>query len=393
MRVGMYINPQTPGPDADRRLINEVLGQIELAESLGFEDVWLTEHHFSNYNTYSDPVMFATAISQRCRKLNVGFSLAVVPFHHPIRFTTQMNLLDNLLDGRLIIGVGPGNSPEEFKGYGLDAKLRHEMTEEFVAICEQAWSAPPTGFSYSGQFWHGEVKGRIIPAPVQKPRPRLAWATLTPETIEDIGSKGYSWLIAPQTPYWIAPRVKRYMKGMELGGLDQAARDRAWFGTGILRQIYCAAPGENWMETIGEYIDIYVRKAAVANTGIDTLAKDDFEKRKQGYLQNWLMAGTAEEIFERLKPFPRLGAHHLMCWMNFGHLPNELIRKSIMRFAADVVPELNKLHFEPDYVDQVIAETPDDLTYWSPSVRQGGVREEGVAITEEEARKQATFKA
>ena len=390
MRVGLYINPQTPGPGHDYRLIHEVLEQIELAEALGFEDVWLTEHHFTDYNAYSDPVLFAAGLSHRVKKMTIGFSLAVVPFHHPIRFATQMNLLDNLLDGRLIVGVGPGNSPDEFLGYGLDAALRHEMTREFMEIVEQAWAAPPAGFTYQGRFWQGQVRGRIIPEPVQRPRPRVAWATLTPETIYYAGTRGYSWLIGPQTPYWVAPRLKRYQEGLAASGLSPELQERAWYGTGILRQIYCAAPGENWLETIGPYIDTYIRKSAKANTGIDDLPKEDFEKRKQGYLSNWLYAGTAQELLEKLAPFGKLGARHLMCWCNFGHLPHKLIRESMLRFAADVLPALNAIQPEPGYIDAVIAATPPDVhaQFWSPSVT-GGRREKGATLTDEQAAAQA----
>ncbi|MCS7002810.1 MAG: LLM class flavin-dependent oxidoreductase, partial [Dehalococcoidia bacterium] len=352
MRVGLYINPQTPGPDDDGRVIREVFSQIDLAEDLGFEDVWLTEHHFSNYNAYSDPVLLAAALSQRVKTMTVGFSLAVVPFHHPVRFVTQMNLLDNLFEGRFIVGVGPGNSPEEYAGFGLDARERHAMQDEFMAVVEAAWRNDGSGFSYSGKYYNGAVKGRIIPEPFTKPHPPVAWATLTPDTIYRIATKGYSWLMGPQQPQWVAPRVKKYMQGLDAGNLTDEQRARAWFGTGILRQIYCAAPGEDWMETLGPYIETYIRKSALANTGIDTLSKEDFERRKAGYLGNWLIAGTAEELREKLIPYARLGARHLMCWVNFGHLPDHLIKPSMMRFAADVLPALNEATFDPAYVDE-----------------------------------------
>lgn len=368
MRFGLYINPQTPGPDDDGRIIDEVMGQIELAEQLGFEDVWLTEHHFSDYNAYTDPIVLAAAISQRTTKMTIGFSLAVVPLHHPVRFATQCNLLDRLSNGRLIIGVGPGNCPDEFVGYGLKADERHEMIDEFMEICEQIWNAPPAGFEYHGRYWQGAVKGRIIPSPVQPKHPHVAWATLTPDTIERTGRLGYSWLIGPQNEQYIAPRIARYMKGMDEGDLDDAARARAWFGTGMLRQVYCAAPGENWLETLEPYIDVYVRASAKANTGIDDLPKDDFDKRKEGYLKNWLFAGTAEELVEKFKNFPRLGVQHLMCWTHFGYMPDEMIRASLYRFTADVMPALRDISFDPAYVQQIIDETPATTQFWTPTL-------------------------
>ena len=353
MRVGFYINPQTPGPEDDGRIIDEVLGQVDLAEQIGFDDVWVTEHAFTGYNAYSDPLMLATAISQRNRKLKIGFSVAVVPYHHPIRFVTQCNLLDRLSGGRLVIGIGPGNSPDEFRGYGLPANERHAMLDEFLAVCEQAWTQH--NFRYEGRYWTGEVRGRVIPTPLQRPHPHIAWGTTTMETIVRIGRLGWSLLIGPQHESIVAPRLQAYARAMDEAGLDEATKARAWLDTGQLRQIYCAAPGEDWRDTIGPYIETYIRKSALANAGIDDLPKDDVERRKEGYLKNWLIAGTAEELIERLTPAARMGIAHLMCWFTFGHMPDWQVRQSMLRFAADVAPVLAATKPEPGYVDRIVA--------------------------------------
>ena len=63
MRYGIYLNPQTPGRADDTRILNEVLGQVDYAAARGFDSVWLTEHHFTGYNVYSDPLLLAAAIS------------------------------------------------------------------------------------------------------------------------------------------------------------------------------------------------------------------------------------------------------------------------------------------------------------------------------------------
>jgi alkanesulfonate monooxygenase SsuD/methylene tetrahydromethanopterin reductase-like flavin-dependent oxidoreductase (luciferase family) len=347
MRFGLYINPQTPGPEDDGRIIREVLGQIEFAESLGFEDVWLTEHHFTGYNAYSDPVTLAAAIAKATTRMTIGYSLAVVPFHHPIRFVTACNLIDQISEGRLFVGVGPGNSPDEFNGYGLSADDRHAMTNEFVEICEQAWHAPVSGFSYSGKYWHGDVRGRIIPSPYQRPRPPIAWATTTTDTIEWAGTKGYSWLVAPFAPEWVAPRMKRYIAGLEQANLDDAALERAWYGTGMNRQLYVLEPGEDWRETIGEYVDVYVRESARANFGIDNLPKADMDARRDRLLRTWLFVGTAEELVERLRPYAEIGVRHCMVWSTFGYLPDELVRGSLHRLARDVIPHLRDITPDP----------------------------------------------
>jgi alkanesulfonate monooxygenase SsuD/methylene tetrahydromethanopterin reductase-like flavin-dependent oxidoreductase (luciferase family) len=347
MRFGVYVNPQTPGPEDDGRLIHDTLAQVELAEQIGFEDVWITDHQFTGYNAYSDPVPLAAAVAMRTKKMHIGFAVAVLPLRNPINFVTQCNLLDQLSKGRFIPGLGAGNAPDEFAGYGLDANNRHAIMREFVAIMEQAWTAPPSGFRYSGKHFNGVVDGRIIPAPYQKPMPHIAYGTATPATLEMVGAKGWSFLAGPMDADGLASRIHFFMKGQDSVSLTQAQKDRAWAFCGFNRQFYVAAPGEDWRETIGEYIEIYIRKSAKANIGVDNLSKTDVEARTQGYLRNWLYAGTAEEIVARMTPLVKLGFGHAMCWFMFGHLPTEVAQRSMTRFATDVLPVLKQI--EPDW--------------------------------------------
>ncbi|MFN8534277.1 MAG: LLM class flavin-dependent oxidoreductase [Dehalococcoidia bacterium] len=353
MRFSIYLNPQTPGPDDDGRVIDEVLGHVDLAERLGFSDVWLTDHQFTGYNAYSEPVTLAAAITQRNRSMQIGFAVAVLPLRHPITFVTECNLLDQLSRGRLIVGVGPGNAPDEFNGFGFDAAERHEMMDEFVAVLEQAWSAPPEGFRYDGRYYRGVVSGRIIPAPYQRPSPPIAYASATPATLEKIGRKGWSVLAGPHDPQSLATRLYWYFKGQGDAGLDDAARARAAAHTGFNRQIYVSQPGEDWRDTLGEAIEVYIRKSAKANVGIDDLSKEDFEARKAGYLKNWLIAGPAEEVVERLRPFARLGFANLLCWFAFGHLEDRIVRAGIERFANEVMPALSQVPPDEDLLARV----------------------------------------
>ena len=105
-----------------------------------------------------------------------------------------------------------------------------------------------------------------------------------------------------------------------------------------------AEDGENWLEELDDVLDTYARKSLRANTGIDDLPKEDMEKRKQQYLKSgWLYAGTADEVFERLRPFAELGINNLMCWFNFGHMEDERIRASMARFHERVMPRLQEI--------------------------------------------------
>jgi alkanesulfonate monooxygenase SsuD/methylene tetrahydromethanopterin reductase-like flavin-dependent oxidoreductase (luciferase family) len=352
MRFSYYINPQ-PSNDNSRNFIDELLEQVVLAEELGYSDVWLTEHHFTGYNIYSDPIILAAAISQKAPQMNIGFSVSVAPFHHPVRFATQINLLDQLTNGKLIVGIGPGNSVDEYAGFGLDVEERHQMMSEFMKVVFQAWESKK-GFSYTGKYYNGKVSGRIIPSSIQKPYPRIAIASTTPERLEWIGANGWSILLGPQNPEIVASRIKYFFDGMRKAKLSEIVKLNAWQNTGVLRQIYISEKGEDWHTTLSEEINNYIQKSAMANTGIDELPKEQFEGRKHAYLEGgWLLGGTPEEVFEQLKPFAQMGLSNLMCWFNFGGMQNKRIRNSMEKFQKHVAPELQKIKIEKGLIKKI----------------------------------------
>ena len=359
MRFSFYLNPQTPGPESDGLLIKQILNQIDEAEQYGFSDVWLTEHHFTGYNVYSDALTLAAAISQRNPSMHLGFAVNVVPLQHPIRFVTQINLLDQLTNGQIIIGLGAGNAPDEFEGFGVDVENRHEIMMEFIKVAQQAWNNPNGGFEYKGKYYNGKVKGRIIPSPVQLPMPPIAFASSTPERLEWIGSNGWSLLLGPQEPQFLAARMEHYLKGMENAGLSDAKRALAWKNVSVLRQIYVAEEGEDWKKTLSEPMDIYVTKSLLANSGIDDLPKDEWQQRRDSYADgHWLYAGTPDQVIEKLTPFAEMGISNLMCWMNFGHIDDKVLRASMKRFADKVMPALRDIAPKDNKINQLLKMNP-----------------------------------
>ena len=104
-------------PYADERgpeqLFKEALEEIILAEELGFDSVWLAEHHFSRYSIMPNPLMMATAIAQRTKRIRIGTAVVIAPLYDPLRLAEDIALADCLSDGRIDIGYGRGYQPLE----------------------------------------------------------------------------------------------------------------------------------------------------------------------------------------------------------------------------------------------------------------------------------------
>src|SRR5687767_10844625 len=140
MKFGTYFFFQAPPGHAHADIIRRELAQMEWSEELGFDAVWLTEHHFIDYGLSVDPATLAAAIAARTRRVRIGLAAAILPFHHPVRLAEQMALVDIISEGRLDVGIGRGNRPVEFAGYGVPQIENRERMEEALEILVRAWT-------------------------------------------------------------------------------------------------------------------------------------------------------------------------------------------------------------------------------------------------------------
>src|SRR6184192_2007927 len=132
-------------------VVHRELEQMEWTEELGFDQIWLTEHHFIDYGLAVDPATLATAAASRTRRVRIGLAAAILPFHHPLRLAEQLALVDVLSDGRLDVGVGLGNRPAEFAGYRVPQQESRERFDETVDVMQRGWTEER--FSYHGRFF------------------------------------------------------------------------------------------------------------------------------------------------------------------------------------------------------------------------------------------------
>lgn len=120
---------------------------VEEAESLGYEAVWLSEHHGTADGFTAAPLVLAAAIAARTRRLKVGTNVLLLPLHHPIRVAEDGAAVHAISGGRLVLGVGQGYAPHEFELFGVDRSHRPSRLEEGLSVIRQAWRDGRTGFA------------------------------------------------------------------------------------------------------------------------------------------------------------------------------------------------------------------------------------------------------
>jgi alkanesulfonate monooxygenase SsuD/methylene tetrahydromethanopterin reductase-like flavin-dependent oxidoreductase (luciferase family) len=143
------------------------LEQIVEAERLGFDSVWMTEHHFCDDGYTPSPMVIGAAIGARTKRMRLGTNLIVLPLHDPVRVAEDAATLSLLTGGRFDLGVGIGYRELEFRQFGRELKQRPSLIEEAMTIIRRAWAGERINFS-GKRFTVGDL--RITPAPEHVPK-------------------------------------------------------------------------------------------------------------------------------------------------------------------------------------------------------------------------------
>lgn len=142
------------------------LAQISAAEKMGFNSVWLTEHHFCEDGYTPSPLVIAAAIGAATESMRIGTNLMLLPLHDPVRMAEDAATLSLLTGGRFDLGLGIGYRALEFDQFKRSLKNRPSLVEEGMEIIRRCWSGEAVNFS-GKRFEVGDFA--VTPAPVDKP--------------------------------------------------------------------------------------------------------------------------------------------------------------------------------------------------------------------------------
>ena len=132
-------------------LYGAAIEQMVYAEELGFDSIWICEHHFTADGESTSPLLVASAIASKTKTVQIGTNLVVLPLRHPIRLAEEVATTSILANGRFILGIGAGYVDKEFEVFGRKIRERPSLMEEGVAVLRHSWSGQP--FSFTGKRW------------------------------------------------------------------------------------------------------------------------------------------------------------------------------------------------------------------------------------------------
>lgn len=218
MEFGSFMEFPPVAGGRDTAAFDAALAEVETAERVGLDAVWLAELHGApERSVLSAPMMIASAIAARTSTIKIGIAVQVLPLSHPLRLAEEAATIDQISQGRLIYGIGRSGVVRTYEDYGVSYAESRERFAEALDIMRRAWTEP--AFSHAGKFFSfGNVA--VTPKPWQKPYPELRMAAASAETFPQIGELGFPIFVAVrQGPFsQLAESIKAYRAAYEAAG-------------------------------------------------------------------------------------------------------------------------------------------------------------------------------
>ena len=326
MRFSLFYNFDiTPEKDVPE-LYRDVEAQAIVADRLGFDAVWLAEHHFTVYGRLPSPLTYLTWLGARTTRIGLGTAVVEAPYYHPLRLAEDAALLDVLSNGRVRLGVGSGarNKAQEFVKFGLPLEEKSARTLEVLDVLHQGLDRPSIRFDGS---WYSYDDVEINPRPTQQARD-LIWVAASQSTVEVAGERGHSLLI---------PRVGNAGTHQDLIRRYRAAANGRPSFVSMLRFVYVAETEEQAHAETHRTFQRYARY----DCGVDWDGRTDSAEYADLSSRMHFVIGTPEQVTRRLLEWQRdYGFDEIMCQLYAAGMEHADSLRSLELLAAEVMPKL-----------------------------------------------------
>ena len=350
MKLSLFTEVQCPPGVSPVKRLDDFLEQGERADDLGFHGLWIAEIHFQpEFSLFSAPYPVLGALSQRTRRLRLGVAVNLLSVHHPLQLAEQAAMLDLLSHGRMEFAIGKGHLQSRvYEGFEVDSEKARAMMEESVQVILAAWTQDVLEFQ--GQFYR--IPGIVPnPKPLQKPHPPVYTANSSPDGVEFTARLGLNLFLPIHTiardqvrsyarAYWDLLRRHGYDPSQrELGLLvpihlaETTARAREEARAGFMDYYRVIA------ETRDDYRKWLVRRGLDASQQMRPVPWADMTFERL-CAEHAVLSDSDTAVAELRRLAEETGATQILCWMNMGSIPHELVVRSMERFASEVMPRL-----------------------------------------------------
>jgi alkanesulfonate monooxygenase SsuD/methylene tetrahydromethanopterin reductase-like flavin-dependent oxidoreductase (luciferase family) len=352
----MHIGLGLQMANLDRRVSDAEVYEFELglgaqAEAAGFDSVWSSEHHFTDYQLTSQQSMVLSWLAGQTTTLRLGTFVTVLPWHDPLRVAESFSVLDHLSGGRAILGLGRGLGQKEFVAFRVPmGESRRRFKEYSAALLEGL----ETGImEFDGELYQ-QPRVEIRPAPLKSFKGRTFASAVSPESMEIMARMGVGLMVIAQKPWPTAiEELQQYRERYFELNQTEAPKPVLTLVTGVskdpaqvqrMRDVYL----KRWSESVVEHYEF-------DNVGFEQIEGYEYygalarniEKRGKpafcDFLADLQVWGSPQQVTEKLLELVEMtDAGGLILPLCFGGMPFDEAQACFDLFATEVLPAIKK---------------------------------------------------
>ncbi len=332
MRFILNDHVEAPRQQPPGEVFEEVLTLAELGDELGFAAIWFAEHHFHvHLGHLPSPILLALAAAQRTQRIAVGAAIVCLNLYHPLAIAEQVAVVDVLANGRTAFGYGSGATAAEFKAFGLElsASERRARFAEALDIMAGLWSG--RRFGYAGRFFQlPEVE--LVPSPLPGLLQRSWVAANSTDSAAIAGERGFGLVVSRERSLdELRSIIGAYLNTCHSGSAPAAPRVSASMGVYVGESD--ASAEEELAPTVRAVWERARREGRLSATAPRPASLAEAAE------QVGIVYGSPERCIRAITAFRQeLFFTHFHLRLRWDALPVDLVRASLHRFAAEVMP-------------------------------------------------------
>lgn len=357
MKIGYFTMPHHPLQRDWSITIKEDREAVILADQLGFHEAFIGEHATDAAETITSCLTFIASLAFDTQKIRLGTGTLNLPNTHPVTIATHAAMVDHMLEGRFLLGIGPGALATDFEVFGTLNNDRRAMFLESIEHITSIWTGAPP-YDLSGQFWNIStaqtmdlgVGSGVLPKPYQKPYPDIICTALSPysEGPTAVGERGWSLITsnfvqdAGAASHWRA-----FQKGCNKAGITNAS-DR-W----RVARLMFVADDQQTADRYGRSLNgpyglcmKHIHYKLNANNNLNVFKKlpnqPDDMITPDYCMKNLVISGTPDKVADEILALREAtGPFETLLYVGVDWQDEILARRSMELFATEVMPKVN----------------------------------------------------
>jgi len=325
MRFGILASHQYPRHEDLQQRLGELFDLVSFAAESGYDSVFTINHFLANLNT-PQTISMTARLLDISGDMRVGTGILILPFFHPVHVAEEVATLDQLSQGRLVLGVGAGYRDNEFRALGVDKSERIARMRESIELLRALWTGETV--QHRGRFFE-VVDERIGIEPYQLGGPPIWIGGGAERAVRRAATLGDAWFAPGNSPdpRWLEKATRWHEEELAAAGRADMPRERP-----IIVELFCGPTTEAARETCRPYVrDEYFaysnyEQLSWQRSMFDTLWDEVF------------VIGSPDDVAAGIGRLQELGFDHVIFRPFWTGMPAEISRESVRLVATEVMP-------------------------------------------------------